>query len=242
MQAEQAYYAPQDGAQMEPQQDVGVAEAAQLDGTAQDLGAMGAHMALPVAGAEGGEEYAMNPEQMQPQEPVTLQGPWEKKKIADLRAFLIQKGLDTTALDAVLNMAGDPVTRIHRTPKAERKRAAPEGAEGADGNPEKRRRAQAAPDPSIPPEVQNMSVTELRVRSQPRRDDSCAAMQPKANRTLLARCRLNPDILSCGGCADEVQGVLQQRGARLAELRKSPFRPFQGSAKTGCDSPPGASG
>lgn len=162
--ADQQYYTAADGQQMEQQPEVAV-EATQLEGAQGDLAAMGGHMAMPVAGAEGVEQYTMEQEQMVPQEVVQMQSPWEKKKISDLRAFLITKNLDVGPLDTLLAMAGDPVTRINRAPKGEsRKRAAAEGAEGTDGAPEKRRRAPAVPDPNIPPEVQAMSVTELRVR------------------------------------------------------------------------------
>lgn len=197
---------------MEPQQEVVAGEAGQLEGAQADLIALG-HLA-PLAGAEVGEDYMQQGgDQMPPQEPIQLQGPWERKKISDLRAFLLTKNLDTALLDSVLVMAGDPVTRINRAPKGEgRKRAAPtEGADGSDGNVEKRRRMPAAPDPNIPPEVQAMSVTELRVRSRPA-TVRAAAMQPKAflfNRTLRA-----PTLSAApDGCADTLQGLLPQRGA-----------------------------
>ena len=100
-------------------------------------------------------------------------GPWERRRVADLRVALVGRGLDPQQLDALLELAGDPLPHAHKKAGSGdgRKRAAPSQAESGEGEErtgEKRPRTGAAPDPHLPEEVVAMSVTELRVRGSPR--------------------------------------------------------------------------
>ena len=107
---------------------------------------------------------------------------WERKRISDLRTTMLHRNMDVSLLDSFLATVGDPLTKTGRSSKSEpRKRSVAgggpplgeagegEGITSPDGIavvPEKRRRTTVAPDPNLPPEVQSMTVGELRVRAQ----------------------------------------------------------------------------